>query len=85
MPPPQQSAAITPTLRGPTRSSQPPQMAAERPRKTKNSVYIQPSVEIGQSQLVVNSCATKPTSGPHLMDSLMPSALDKGSQNTEKP
>ena len=85
MPPPQHSADSTPTLRGPTCSSQPPQMAADSPKKTKNSVYIQPRVEICQSQLVVKSCAQKPTSGPHLMASLMPSALESGNQNTEKP
>ncbi len=85
MPPHQQTAATTPALRGPARSSQPPQRAAARPRKTKNSVYIQPSVEIFQSQLVTNSSWKKPMSGPHLMLSLMPSALDSGSQNTEKP
>ena len=54
-PPHQQSAATTPALRGPTRSSQPPQMAAEVPSSTKNSVYIQPRSNWVQSQLVVNS------------------------------
>jgi hypothetical protein len=38
-----------------------PQRGRE-PRNTKNSVYIQPSVEIFQSQVVVNSSAKKPTS-----------------------
>src|SRR3546814_9392488 len=54
-PPHQQSAATTPALRGPTRSSQPPQMAAEVPSSTKNSVYIQPRSNWVQSQLVVKS------------------------------
>lgn len=85
MPPHQQTADTTPALRGPARSSQPPQVAAEMPSSTKNRVYIQPSVEIFQSQVVVNSSWKKPTSGPHLMASLMPSALDSGNQNTEKP
>ena len=40
---------------------------------------------VRQSQLVVNSWPQKPTSGPHLMASLMPRALDRGNQNTEKP
>src|SRR6185369_5293360 len=85
MPPHQHTALTTPALRGPTRSSQPPQIAAELPRSTKNIVYIQPSVEIFQSQLVMNSSCRKPTSAAHFTDSLMPSALDSGSQNTEKP
>ena len=85
MPPHQHSADTTPALRGPARSSQRAQMAAAQPRKTKNSVYIQPSVEIFQSQWETNSSWKKPISGPHLMASLMPSALDSGSQNTEKP
>ena len=85
MPPHQHRADTTPALRGPARSSQPPHSAAEQPRKTKNSVYIQPKVEIFQSQLVVNISAKKPTSGPHFTLSLMPKALDSGSQNTEKP
>ena len=38
MPPHQQNAATTPALRGPTRSSQPPQIAAAAPRTTKNKV-----------------------------------------------
>ena len=85
MPPHQQTADTTPALRGPARSSQPPQVAADVPSSTKNRVYIQPRVEIFQSQLVVNSSAKKPASGPHLMASLMPSALDSGSQKTENP
>ena len=66
MPPHQQTADTTPALRGPARSSQLPQMAADEPSSTKNSVYIQPSVEIFQSRRVVNSSAQKPMSGPHL-------------------
>ena len=85
MPPHQHNALTTPALRGPARSSQPPHSAAEQPRNTKNKVYIHPSVEIFQSQVVVNNSAKKPTSGPHLIASLMPSAFDNGNQNTEKP
>ena len=62
-PPHQQHAATTPALRGPTRSSQPPQIAAETPSKTKNSVYIQPMLAMRQSQVVVNSSCTSVMSG----------------------
>src|SRR5262245_10512827 len=55
-------AATTPAFRGPTRSSQPPQMAAEVPSSTKNSVNIQPRSNCVQSQEVVNSaCAVMAT------------------------
>lgn len=60
-------------------------MAAELPSSTKNSVYIQPSVEIFQSQSVTNSSWKKPTSGPQGTGALMPTACESGSQNTEKP
>src|SRR5919109_979192 len=83
-PPHQQTAATTPALRGPTRSSQPPQMAAETPRRTKNSVYIQPMLETRQSQVVVNSSSTIVMSG-HDFDAVTPSVRDSGSQNTENP
>ena len=85
MPPPQQNAATTPALRGPARSSQPPQRAAEQPRKTKNRVYIQPRVAMRQSQVVVKSSDQKVTSLPQETAALMPTAFDSGSQNTEKP
>ncbi len=85
MPPAQQQAATTPALRGPTCSSQPPHSAAEQPRITKNSVYIQPSVETCQSHDVVVNCAKKPTSFGQARDALIPIALLSGSQNTEKP
>src|SRR5512140_1206141 len=84
-PPHQQIADTIPARRGPTRSSQPPQIAAEVPRNTKNSVYIQPSVEIFQSQLDANISAKKPRSWAQATDCVMPMALDSGSQNTEKP
>ena len=67
-PPHQQSAATNPALRGPARSSQPPQMAAAEPRKTKKSVYIQPSSLIFQSQLVATSAESKPASGAQATD-----------------
>ena len=85
MPKDQQRAAMNPAFLGPARSSQPPQIAAEDPRRTKKRVYIHPRVETFQSQLVTKSSAKNPTSGPHLIDSFTPSAFDKGSQNTEKP
>ena len=52
-PPHQQNAATTPALRGPTRSTQPPQIAAEEPRKMKKSIYIGARSTTRQSQLVV--------------------------------
>src|SRR5881628_2307368 len=45
-PPHQHSADTTPALRGPACSSQPPNSAVDSPRNTKNSVNIQPSIEI---------------------------------------
>src|SRR5262245_28008244 len=87
MPPHQHSALTRPALRGPARSSQPPQIAAAQPRNTKNSVYIQPSVATRQSHVVVNSSATKLTSAPHALAPVpaVANARDSGSQNTEKP
>ena len=96
-PPHQHSAATTPALRGPTRSSQPPQMAAEMPSSTKNSVYIQPRSNWVQSQLVVNSAlpvmselAAEGGGSPGQTIGLpvpaaTPSARPSGSQNTLKP
>src|SRR3954471_8548030 len=52
-PPHQQNVATTPALRGPARSSQPPQMAAAEPRNTKNRVYVHPSMFNFQSHVVV--------------------------------
>ncbi len=83
-PPPQHSAATTPALRGPTRSSQPPQIAAETPSSTKNSVNIQPMLATRQSQVVVNSSCHSDMSAQALLW-VMPIARDSGSQNTEKP
>jgi hypothetical protein len=83
-PPHQHNAATTPALRGPARSSQPPQSAADEPSTTKNSVYIQPRLATRQSQVVVNSSAMIDMSG-HATLLLMPSARDSGSQNTLNP
>jgi hypothetical protein len=83
-PPAQQNAAATPALRGPLRSSQPPQIAADTPSSTKNNVYIQPMLATRQSQVVVNSSWASVISG-QVFDVVIPSACDKGSQNTEKP
>ena len=66
MPPHQHTALTRPALRGPARSSHPPQMAADAPRNTKKSVYIQPSVATRQSQVVVKSSAKKLTSAPQV-------------------
>src|SRR5688572_27474391 len=60
-PPHQHRAATNPALRGPARSSQCPNIAAADPRKTKNNVYVQPSIETGQSQVVENTRSMKPT------------------------
>ena len=59
-PPDQQSAATTPALRGPARSSQPPQTAAATPRKTMNRVNTQFRSATSQSQLVVNRAFRMP-------------------------
>src|SRR5882672_5313774 len=84
-PPHQQNAATTPALRGPARSSHPPQMAALEPRNTKNSVYIQPRIGLSQSQVVVNSIEIQLMSAGQSMDLLTPSDLVRGIQKTEKP
>ena len=83
-PPHQHSAATKPALRGPTRSSHPPHIAAERPSTTKNSVYIQPMLATFQSQVVVNSSWNSDMSG-HAFGAVRPIARESGSQNTEKP
>src|SRR5690242_19325331 len=84
-PPHQQSAATKPALRGPARSSHPPQTAAAAPRKTKYRVYIQPSSLIFQSQVVANMRAKNDMSGAQAIADLALMARDNGSQNTEKP
>src|SRR6202040_2083398 len=83
-PPAQHSAATTPALRGPTRSSQPPQIAAETPSSTKNNVNIQPMLATRQSQVVVKSSCTSDISG-QAFGAVSPTARDSGSQNTLKP
>ena len=84
-PPAQQKAAATPALRGPERSTQLPNTAADEPRKTKNKVNIQPNMEIGQSQVVVKILAKKLMFSGQATGAAMPMALESGSQNTEKP
>src|ERR1019366_8209759 len=59
-PPHQQSAANTPALRGPARSSQPPQIAADDPRRTKNSVNIQPRSNCDHSHVVAVNALSVP-------------------------
>src|ERR1700749_5272081 len=83
-PPDQHSAATKPALRGPPRSSQPPQIAAETPSSTKNSVNIQPMLATFQSQVVVNNSWNNEMSG-QAFAAVSPSARDSGNQNTEKP
>src|SRR5882724_2752656 len=84
IPPHQQNAATMPALRGPDRSSQPPQVAAESPSTTKNSVYIHPRSAMRQSHVVVKSALTSVRSG-QATESFMPIAFDRGSQKTLKP
>src|SRR5262245_53736472 len=84
-PPHQQQAETKPALRGPARSSQPPHTAAAAPRNTKNSVYIQPSSLIFQSQAVENARVKNDLSGGHAIDDLPLMACDSGSQKTLKP
>src|SRR4051812_37369724 len=84
-PPHQQRAETKPALRGPTRSSQPPQIAEAAPRKTKNRAYTMPSSVIFQSQLVVKSEPKSGMSGGQATGSLPFTARVSGSQNTLKP
>ncbi len=85
-PPLQHTAATKPALRGPACSSQPPNSAAELPRITKNSVYIQPKWALTtQSQVVANTEARYPMSAGQVTGLSMPTARDSGSQNTLKP
>src|SRR3954470_4322446 len=84
-PPHQQKAATIPALRGPARSSQPPQMAAAEPRNTKNRVYVHPSMFNFQSHVVASARPMKSMFAGQATDSVMPMALDSGNQNTEKP
>src|SRR5689334_22831275 len=83
-PPHQQQAATTPALRGPERSSQPPQIAAAEPRKMKNSIYIGDRSTMRQSQVVVNSDERSDGSG-HATNFVMPIERESGSQNTLNP
>ena len=84
-PPHQHRADTTPALRGPARSSQPPHNAAEHPSSTKNSVNIQPRLEMRQSQVVVNSSANSDMSLGQVCAAVTPKARESGSQNTENP
>src|ERR1700755_2786183 len=83
-PPHQHNPATKPALRGPTRSSHPPQIAAEMPRNTKNNVYIQPMLATFQSQVVENNSCNSEMSGK-AFGAVNPIARDSGSQNTLKP
>ena len=84
-PPPQQNAATTPAFRGPACSSQRPHIAADEPRKTKNSVNIQPSMLIFQSQSVAKTRWRKLIVSGQATGWVRPMALLSGSQNTLKP
>src|SRR5262245_48500760 len=96
-PPHQHSAETKPALRGPLRSTQPPQIAAEEPSSTKNNVYIQPRSNWVQSQLVANRACPVIASLPpnvvaspgHAIGFAAPveraTMRPSGTQNTEKP
>src|SRR5215470_10975059 len=84
-PPHQQHAATNPALRGPARSSHPPQTAAAAPRKTKKRVYIHPNSLIFQSQVVANTRARNDMSAGQATDCVMPMARESGNQNTLNP
>src|SRR5438105_15273372 len=96
-PPHQHWAATRPALRGPARPSQPPQTAADEPRKTKNSVNIQPRSNCVQSQSVANSAWAVMPSLPEKVVASPGQAIGlgapvaaatirpSGTQNTEKP
>src|SRR6185503_10077808 len=84
-PPHQHSAETTPALRGPARSSQPPQIADAAPRKTKNRAYTMPSSLIFQSQVVEKSAPKSGVSVGQAIALLPFSARLSGSQNTLKP
>src|SRR4029078_9644470 len=90
------SAETNAALRGHTRSSQPPQVAAETPSSTKKNVYIQPRSNWLQLQSVaVRACSVpsdfsaKVTPPCEHSGSALPSAPRRapcsGFQNTEKP
>ncbi len=84
-PPHQHTAATTPVLRGPERSAQPPNSAAEEPRKTKNRIGITCRSDTCQSQVVVTSRPASPRSAGHFVEVVIPIALVSGNVNTEKP
>src|SRR5580704_1508198 len=84
-PPHQHKAATTPPLRGPTLSSQPPQMAADAPRITMPMVNVQARSEIFQSQVVTVSCARKLRSFGQATEVVIPTAFESGSQKTDRP
>ena len=68
-------------MRGPARSTHPPNIAADIPR---NRVYIQPRLATFQSQVMMKSSVKMDMSG-HDFEAVRPIARDSGSQNTEKP
>jgi hypothetical protein len=84
-PPDQQTAAATPALRGPARSSQPPHSAAATPRKKMNRVNTQLRSATSQSQLVVNRAVKMDDPAGQASGLLPPISCDSGSQNTLKP
>ncbi len=83
-PPAQHNAATKPALRGPARSSQPPNTAADRPSITMPMVKMINRLVTCQSQLVVKRSPITDGLG-QATDLSMPIARDSGSQNTLSP
>jgi len=75
---------LTPARRGPARSSQPPNAAADSPRKTIPSSKVTSRLLTRQSHVVVNSSCISDMSG-HATGFEMPRACDRGSQKTLSP
>ena len=83
-PPPQHNAAISPARRGPARSSQPPQIAAEMPSNAMNVSKMWVSAGTVQLHVVVNN-SSKKLCAAHAVASAFGTSRDIGSQNTENP
>src|SRR4051794_36111974 len=80
-PPAKQQAAVTMALRGPTRSSQVPKSAAERPRKRMAMEKIQAMEESDQSPAAAGTSLSE-IGGPAYW--VMPMSFISGILKTEK-
>ncbi len=83
-PPDQHSAAARAARRGPARSSQPPNRAADAPRSTIARVNVQPRSLWRQLQVVVTA-AVHSDIRAHSAGGVPPIAASSGFQNTENP